>query len=242
MVSSCFIHRVPGIVYMGILSNGGAGSILLLGLLTGNEAVSGSKVGTPLIVVSIILLLSITAGGMDWSPSWEQPNWSSPQDVRAALIRTVSRFHGCPNDVVIENLFTLPVPRWEEVKHCFTLDLNKSRKSCLQPFSFRLRDGDLCKQIVNNLNRVWRGLQHFVQRWNVPNKIPQTQYIAICWASSLPGRPCFDADFTIEWENLVATAVGDDVCSAWCSHFLRPEHYGCGLTMHLLLNGGYTCT
>lgn len=51
-----------GIVCMGILSNGGAGSILLLGLLTGNEAVSGSKVGTPLIVVSIILLLSITAG------------------------------------------------------------------------------------------------------------------------------------------------------------------------------------
>ena len=47
---------------MGILSNGGAGSLLLLGLLTGNEAVSGSKLGTPLIVVSIILLLSITAG------------------------------------------------------------------------------------------------------------------------------------------------------------------------------------
>ena len=51
-----------GIVYMGILSNGGAGTILLLGLLTGNEAVSASKVGTPLIVLSVILLLSITAG------------------------------------------------------------------------------------------------------------------------------------------------------------------------------------
>jgi hypothetical protein len=162
--------------------------------------------------VSIILLLSITAGGMDWSPSWEQPNWSSPHDVRAALlIRTVSRFHGCPNDVVIENLSTLPVPWWEEVKHCFTLDSNKSRKSCLQPFSFRLRDGDLCKQIVNNLNRVWRGLEHFVQRWNVPKNAID----AICWASSLLGRPCFDADSTIEWENLVATTGW-----RWCAFCL----------------------
>ena len=51
-----------GIVYMGILSNGGGGVMLLLALLTGNDAVSGSQVGTPLIVVSVFLLLSIAAG------------------------------------------------------------------------------------------------------------------------------------------------------------------------------------
>ena len=95
MVSSCFIHRVPGIVYMGILSNGGAGSILLLGLLTGNEAVSGSKVGTPLIVVSIILLLSITAGGTGSPRSKPRPVRASPDTDWYEQSKTILRLCKC---------------------------------------------------------------------------------------------------------------------------------------------------
>ena len=182
MVSSCFIHRVPGIVCMGILSNGGAGSILLLGLLTGNEAVSGSKVGTPLIVVSIILLLSITAGGMDWSPSWEQPNWNSPHDVRAALlIRTVSRFHGCPNDVVIEFLLLyryLDERKWNTALHWTWTNL-ENHVCNHSPSGWEMA---IFANKLSTIWIVWRGLQQFVQRWNVPKKSHRRNMLSLLFA------------------------------------------------------------